>query len=64
MVKSWYKSKTKLGAVIGGVGTVLVAAGGYISGEITAPVAFEMGLVGIGALLFGLGIRDALTDLE
>ncbi len=64
MVKSWYKSKTKLGAVISGVGTVLVATGGYISGEITAPIAFEMALVGIGALLFGLGLRDAISNLE
>ena len=64
MGKPWYLSKTKLGAVIGGVGTVLVATGGYISGEISAPGALEMGLVGIGAILFGLGIRDALSDLE
>lgn len=64
MGKPWYMSKTKLGAVIGGVGTVLVAAGGAISGEISIPVAVEMGIVGIGAILFGLGIRDALSDLE
>ena len=64
MGKPWYLSKTKLGAVIGGVGTVLVAAGGAISGEISIPVAVEMGLIGIGAILFGLGIRDALSDLE
>lgn len=64
MGKPWYLSKTKLGAVIGGVGTVLVAAGGAISGEISIPVAVEMGIVGIGAILFGLGIRDAISDLE
>ena len=64
MGKPWYLSKTKLGAVIGGVGTVLVATGGYISGEMSAPMAIEMGIVGIGAILFGLGIRDAISDLE
>jgi hypothetical protein len=64
MGKPWYLSKTKLGAVVGGVGTVLVATGGYISGELTLPVAIEMGIVGIGAILFGLGIRDAISDLE
>lgn len=64
MGKPWYLSKTKLGAVVGGVGTVLVAAGGYLSGELSAPVAFEMGLLGIGGILFGLGIRDAISNLE
>lgn len=64
MDKPWYKSKTKLGAVIGGVGTVLVAAGGYLSGELTAPVALEMGLIGIGSVLVGLGLRDAISNLE
>ena len=64
MGKPWYASKTKLGAVIGGAGTILVAAGGYISGELSAPIAIEMGLIGIGSVLFGLGIRDALSDLE
>jgi len=64
MGKPWYLSKTKLGAVIGGVGTVLVAAGGAISGEMSIPVAVEMGIVGIGAILFGLGVRDAISNLE
>lgn len=64
MDKLWYASKTKLGAVIGGVGTVLVATGGYISGELTIVIAVEMGIAGIGAILFGLGLRNALSDLE
>ena len=64
MVKSWYLSKTKLGAVIGGVGTVLVAVGGVISEEISLTVAIEMSIAGIGAILFGLGLRDALSGLE
>lgn len=64
MGKPWYLSKTKLGAAIGGVGTVLVAAGGAISGELSTAAAIEMGIVGIGAILFGLGIRDAISNLE
>ena len=64
MGKPWYLSKTKLGAVIGGVGTVLVATGGAISGELSIPVAVEMGLVGIAAVVYGLGIRDAISGLE
>ncbi|GAG10796.1 unnamed protein product [marine sediment metagenome] len=64
MGKPWYLSKTKLGAVVGGVGTVLVAAGGAISGELSIPVAVEMGIAGTAGILFGLGIRDALSNLE
>ena len=64
MGKPWYLSKTKLGGVVGGVGTVLVAAGGAISEELSIPVAVEMGIVGIGAILFGLGLRDAISGLE
>jgi len=64
MVKPWYTSKTKLGAVIGGVGTVLVATGGAISGELSPAFAIEMAIGGIAAVLFGLGIRDAISDLE
>ena len=64
MDKPWYLSKTKLGAVIGGVGTFLVATGGAISGELSTAAAIEMKIVGIGAILFGLGIRDAISNLE
>jgi len=64
MGKPWYMSKTKLGAVIGGVGTILVATGGAISGELTLVVAIEMYIAGIGAILFGLGLRNAISDLE
>ena len=63
MDKPWYKSNTKLGAVVGGAGTVLVAFGSAISGEISVPVAIEMGLVGLGAILFGVGIRNAINDI-
>ena len=64
MDKPWYYSKTKLGAVIGGVGTVLVAVGGAISGELSTTAAIQMGIVGVSAVLFGLGLRNALSDLE
>ena len=64
MGKPWYLSKTKLGAVIGGVGTVLVATGGAISGELSTPMAIEMAIAGIAAVLFGLGLRNAISDLE
>jgi len=64
MCKAWYLSKTKLGAVIGGVGTILVAAGGAISGKMYLPVALEMALLGIAGIMFGLGLRDAISGLE
>ena len=63
MDKPWYLSKTKLGAVIGGVGTVLVAVGGAISGEIAIPVAIEMAIAGIGVVVFGVGLRNAINDI-
>ena len=64
MTKSWYSSKTKLGGVVGGVGTVLVATGGALSGEIDTIVAVEMVIGAVGVILVCLGVRDALSNLE
>jgi len=62
--KPIWKSKTKLGGVIGGVGAILTAVGGYLTGEMDAMTAWTLALGGVSAVLLAIGIRDALTDLE
>lgn len=64
MGKSILGSKTKVGSVVFGVGTVLVSVGSFLMGNIDAAACVEGCLVGVGALFVGLGIRDALSDLE
>lgn len=60
MTKPWYKSKTKLGSVVFGVGTILVSAGSYMMGNIDAESAIRGALIGVSAILVGTGIRDAI----
>jgi len=60
MNKPVSQSKTKVGAVIGGVcivaGAIVAAYDGAISG---AELVTTIG-IGIGAILFGIGLRDAI----
>jgi len=60
MTKTISQSKTKIGAVVGGIaiigGAIAAAYDGAISGiELVSTIG-----LGIGAVLFGLGLRDAL----
>lgn len=60
MTKRISQSKTKLGAVIGGIcivaGAILAAYDGAISGpELITTIG-----IGVGAILFGVGLRDAI----
>ena len=60
MIKPVSQSKTKIGAVVGGCaiifGAILAAYDGAISG---AELVSTIG-IGVGAILFGVGLRDAI----
>ena len=61
MNKPAARSKTKMGAVIGGVaiiGGAIFAAydGAMIGAELVSTIG-----IGIGVILFGVGLRDAIT---
>lgn len=60
MNKPISQSKTKSGAVIGGIcivaGAIVAAMDGAVSG---AELVTTIG-IGIGAILFGVGLRDAI----
>lgn len=60
MAKKWYNSKTKVGSVIFGVGSILVGVGQYIMGETDPYVLGQSVAVGLGAVCFGFGLRDAI----
>ena len=56
MKKSWYKSKTVIGALIAGISAFLTS-GGWIPETLVTDLALYAGT------LFGIyGLRDALTD--
>jgi len=61
MNKPISQSKTKIGAVIGGIaivaGAIVAAYDGALSG---AELVSTIG-IGIGAILFGVGLRDAIS---
>ena len=50
--KSWYESKTVWGALLIGAGLVYTA--------VTDDEKTGLAVIGIGASLFGIGIRDAI----
>jgi len=51
-------SKTKIGAIIIGVGAVLGTVGGMIEGSIEVFTGIQALVVEIGVVLLALGIRD------
>lgn len=56
--KSWYKSKTKWGAVLIGVAAILGTVGGWLSGTIDAGSALTALITELGAVLLVFGVRD------
>lgn len=56
--KKWYQSKTKVGAVLIGLGAIIGTVGGVLSGtiDITAAIPALMTEIGIVAAIFG--VRD------
>jgi hypothetical protein len=60
MAEKWYNSKTKVGSVIFGVGSILVGIGQYTMGETDAYLLGQSVAIGLGAIYFGFGLRDAI----
>ena len=59
MKKPLWKSKSVWGAVLGGIGGILVALGGEIGIDLSWMPEV---LIAFGTSLFGIGIRDALPE--
>ena len=64
MGKPWYLSKTKLGSVLIGASMILGGIGFYLTGETDLDATFKAIFGGIGAILIGTGLRDAISNLE
>ena len=60
MNKPWYKSRTKVGAVLVGGGMVLTAGGKLLLEEIDLGAAVVAITTGIGIILAAIGLRDAI----
>lgn len=58
--KPWYKSKTKIGSVVFGASVILGGVGTYLTGAVEIPELITTLTSGVGIVLFGLGLRDAL----
>ena len=56
--KPWYKSNTKLGAVVIGVAAVLGTLGRLIVGTIPVDTGIYMLLTEVGGVLFIFGVRN------
>ena len=61
MIKPISKSKTKLGAVIGGCAIVGGAITATLDGALSGAELVSTIGIGIGAILFGVGLRDAIS---
>jgi len=60
MTKKITQSKTKIGSVICGGVIIVASLGALYEGAIDSATAAKQFFIGIGIVLFGLGIRDAL----
>jgi len=61
MSKKILESKTKLGAVLAGVGIIVSSVYAAYEGAIDGATAMEQVTLGAGVILFGIGLRDALS---
>ena len=60
MTNEWWKSKTKVGAVLVGSSMILGGVGHWLTGEYGALQAIQMVILGVGVLATGIGLRNAL----
>ena len=56
--KKWYQSKTKVGAVLGGLGPVLVTLGRLVSGDVDLLSTLPVLLTQFGVVWVIFGFRD------
>lgn len=56
--KPWYKSKTKAGAALIGVGAVLGTVGSWMTGSIDTVTALTALMTEVGVVLGVFGVRD------
>lgn len=57
-------SKTKVGSVLIGASMILGGIGFYLTGKSDLETALHAVFGGIGAILIGTGLRDAISNLE
>lgn len=60
MTNEWWKSKTKVGAVLVGGSMILGGAGKFLLEELSLVDAIIMIGVGIGLIVESIGLRNAL----
>ena len=56
--KPWYKSQTKIGAVLIAGAAVLATIGGYLTGSVDLAGSVTALIAEIGAMKLAFGIRD------
>ncbi len=56
--KAWYKSKTKIAAILLGIGPLLVTIGGLLNGSVNINVGMVRLITEVGIILGIFGIRD------
>lgn len=60
MNKPWYKSRTKVGAVLVGGGMILTFTGRFFLGEMDFVTCAIGQVTGVGIILTAIGLRDAI----
>lgn len=60
MEKEFWKSKTKIGALLIGIGAVLGTVGGMLNGTVDVGAGITLLIAEVGGVLTLVGIRNAL----
>jgi len=61
--KIWYKSKTKMGAILLGTSVIFGASAAFVNGQ-DLFTSVTTGLSGLGLILAAFGIRNKLDELK
>ncbi len=64
MTKPWYKSKTKVGVVVAGVGGILTTVGLALQEKLDIMTAVTLIIAEIGAIWCVVGARDAIGKTQ
>lgn len=60
MDEPWYKSKTKVGAVVAGIGAILTTVGLVLQEKLDLVIAVPLIVTEIGAIWTIIGARNAI----